>query len=42
MIRIKNRDLDLIDMMQFLGVDFVVEGEGYDEYYLAVPSKQAS
>lgn len=24
----------LIDILQMLGVDFVVRGEGYDEYHL--------
>ena len=27
----------LIDILQMLGVDFIVRGEGYDEYHVALP-----
>ena len=32
----------LIDILQMLGVDFVVQGEGYDEHHVALPSIETS
>ena len=28
----------LIDILQMLGVDFIVQGEEHDEYHVALPS----
>jgi len=42
-IRVEESEELLIDILQLLGVDFVVSTkEGYDEYYLSVPPKQAA
>jgi hypothetical protein len=38
MITVNESEEMLIDILQLLGVDFIVQGEEYDEYHLAVPS----
>jgi len=38
MITVSESEELLIDILQLLGVDFVVQGKGYDEYYVALPS----
>ena len=38
MIQVHDHEELLIDILQMLGVDFVVQGKGYDEYYVALPS----
>lgn len=38
MITVNESEEMLIDILRLLGVDFIVQGKGYDEYHLAVPS----
>ena len=38
MVQVHEHEELLIDILQMLGVDFVVQGKEYDEYYLSVPS----
>ena len=38
MIQVHDHEELLIDILQMLGVDFVVQGKGYDEYHVALPS----
>lgn len=36
MIQVHEHEELLIDILQMLGVDFVVQGKEYDEYYLSL------
>jgi hypothetical protein len=36
MITITEKDEDMLDFLYFLGVDFVISKDGYDEYHLAL------
>jgi hypothetical protein len=38
MIQVHEHEELLIDILQMLGVDFVVQGKEYDEYHVALPS----
>lgn len=38
MIQVDASEELLIDILELLGVDFVVQGKGYDEYHVALPS----
>lgn len=38
MIQVHDHEELLIDILQMLGVDFVVQGKEYDEYYVQLPS----
>jgi hypothetical protein len=36
MITITEKDEDMLDFLYFLGVDFVIQREEYDEYHVAL------
>jgi hypothetical protein len=36
MITITEKDEDMLDFLYFLGVDFVISKDGYNEYHLAL------
>lgn len=38
MIQVDVSEELLIDILELLGVDFVVQGKEYDEYHVALPS----
>jgi len=38
MVHVYDHEELLIDILQMLGVDFVVQGKEYDEYHVALPS----
>ena len=38
MIMLSEKDEDMLDFLYYLGVDFVIQREEYDEYHVALPS----
>ena len=42
MIQVDASEELLIDILELLGVDFVVQGEEHDEYHVALPSIETS
>jgi len=38
MIMLSEKDEDMLDFLYFLGVDFVIQREEFDEYHVALPS----
>ena len=38
MFLLSEKDEDMLDFLYFIGVDFVIQRKGYDEYHVALPS----